>query len=105
MERYAWKARVFPGKIEEYKKRHDEIWPEMKELFRRAGIRNYSIWNVGNELFGYYECNSIEEAGKIQSESEVKALWSEYMKDVMEMEKDPVTGAQPLMSQIFLFEK
>lgn len=104
MERYAWKARVFPGKIDEYKKRHDEIWPEMIELFKMAGIRNYSIWNIGNELFGYYECDSIEVASRIQANSEVKMRWAEYMKDVMQMEKDPITGAQPLLKQVFLYE-
>ena len=56
MERYAWKATVLPGKLEEYIYRHDNIWPEMKEVLAAAGIRNYTIWNVGNELFGYYEC-------------------------------------------------
>lgn len=105
MERYAWKARVFPGKIEEYKKRHDEIWPEMKKMFRAAGIHNYSIWNTGDELFGYYECESIEVAGFIQAQSEVTSKWKEYMKDVMTMERDPQTGAQPQMRQVFLFEK
>ena len=43
MERYAWKGRV-KGDIAEYKRRHDEIWPEMKEVLHEAGITNYSIW-------------------------------------------------------------
>ena len=102
MERYAWKGRV-KGDIAEYKRRHDEIWPEMVELLRAAGIRNYTIWNVGNELFGYYECDSVEFAAKVQSESPVVDRWNEYMKDVMVMEMDPVTGAQPLMKQVFFF--
>ena len=59
MERYAWKATVLPGKLEEYIRRHNEIWPEMKDVLHQAGIRNYTIWNVGNELFGYYECDSV----------------------------------------------
>ena len=104
MERYAWKAIVREGMLEEYIKRHDEIWPEMKEMLHAAGIRNYTIWNVGNELFGYYECDSIAEAGRIQAESEVNARWDQYMKDVMIAEKDPVTGAQPLMKQVFFFD-
>ena len=104
MERYAWKAIVRDGMLDEYIKRHDEIWPEMKEMLRAAGIRNYTIWNVGNELFGYYECDSIAEAGRIQAESEVNARWDQYMKDVMIAEKDPVTGAQPLMKQVFFFD-
>ncbi len=104
MERYAQKAIVLDGKLEEYKKRHDNIWPEMVEVLRKAGIRNYTIWNVGNELFGYYECDSVEEAAKVQAESPVVDKWNEYMKDVMVMEMDPETGAQPLMKQMFFLE-
>ena len=55
MERYAWKAKVKEGMLEEYIRRHDEIWPEMKQMLHEAGVRNYSIWNVGGDLFGYYE--------------------------------------------------
>ena len=55
MERYAWKATVLPGKLEEYIRRHNEIWPEMKDVLHQAGIRNYTIWNVGNELLGVRE--------------------------------------------------
>lgn len=104
MERYAWKATVLPGMLEEYVRRHDAIWPEMKALLKQAGIRNYTIWNVGDELFGYYECDSVEEAGRIQANSPVVDKWNEYMKDVMVMDKDPVTGAQPLLRQVFYLE-
>ncbi len=104
MERYAWKAAVLPGKLEEYKRRHDNIWPEMKAVLAAAGIRNYTIWNVGEELFGYYECGSVAEAARIQAESPVVDRWNEYMKDVMKMDMDPVTGAQPLMEQVFFFD-
>lgn len=105
MERYAWKATVKEGKLAEYRRRHDEIWPEMKEMLREAGITNYTIWNVGNELFGYYECQKgVAHAAKVQAESPVTARWNAYMEDVMTMEMDPETGAQPLMTQVFLFE-
>lgn len=103
MERYAWKGMIVPGKLEEYIKCHNEIWPEMKEVLAAAGIRNYTIWNVGDEIFGYYECDSVEEAGRVQAESPVVAKWDEYMKDILIMEKDPVTGAQPLLKQVFQF--
>lgn len=104
MERYAWKAIVLDGQLDEYKKRHDNIWPEMVEVLKKAGIRNYTIWNVGNELFGYYECDSVEEAARVQAESPIVDKWNEYMKDVMVMEMDPETGAQPLMKQMFFLE-
>ena len=104
MERYAWKATVKSGMLHEDIKRHNEIWPEMKEVLKKAKIRNYTIWNVGNELFGYYECDSIEEASSIQAKSIIVKKWNEYMKDVMEMGIDPVTKAQPLMTQVFYLE-
>ncbi len=106
MERYAWRGRIVPGSQEEYIRRHNNIWPEMKEVLEKAGIRNYSIWMQGEELFGYYECEKgIEYAGRVQAESEVVRKWDAYMKDILIMEKDPVTGAQPLLTQVFSFRQ
>ncbi len=105
MERYAWKGKIVEGSLEEYKKRHDNLWPEMKDVLSRAGITNYTIWNVGNELFGYYECKlGAEYAARVQSESEVVDKWNEYMKDILIMEMDPETGAQPKLTQVFEFD-
>ena len=102
MEKYAWKATVKDGCLEEYKKRHNEIWPELVEVLRNAGVFNYTIWNVGNELFGYYECKKgAEFAAQYQANSPVVDKWNEYMKDVLVMEMDPVTGAQPLLTKVF----
>ena len=71
MEKYAWRGKIVPGMQEEYKKRHDNIWPEMKEVLANAGIVNYSIWMQGEELFGYYECEKgVEYAAKVQAESD-----------------------------------
>ena len=87
---------------EEYKKRHDEIWPELVELLRAAGIKNYTIWNVGDQLFGYYECTKgIKFAADMQKNSPIVAKWDEYMKDVLIMEMDENTGAQPLLECVF----
>ena len=104
MEKYAWKATVKPGCLEEYIRRHDNIWPELQEVLAQAGVVNYSIWNVGNDLFGYYECEKgVAYAAKVQAESEVVDRWNEYMKDVMVMEMDPETGAQPRLQPVFRF--
>ncbi len=104
MEKYAWRGKIVPGMQEEYRKRHDNIWPEMKEVLANAGIVNYSIWMQGEELFGYYECEKgVDYAAKVQAESDVVKKWDEYMKDILIMEKDPVTGAQPLLTQVFSF--
>ncbi len=105
MERYARKATVKEGMLEEYVRRHNEIWPELTEVLRQAGIRNYTIWNCGSELFGYYECEKgADYAAAVQAGSPVVDRWNDYMKDVMVMEMDPVTGAQPRLTQVFLME-
>lgn len=77
----------------------------MKALLREAGICNYTIWNVGNELFGYYECKfGVDFAAETQKNSEVVKRWDAYMSDILIMDKDPVTGAQPLLTQVFSFD-
>ena len=105
MEKYAWKAKIVDGALDEYVRRHDALWDEMKDVLAKAGIVNYTIWNVGNELFGYYECtNGIEYATKVQRESPVVDKWNEYMKDILIMELDPQTGAQPQLKKVFSFK-
>ena len=102
MERYAWKAILLDGKKEEYVRRHDEIWPELVEVLKAAGIKNYTIWNVGHELFGYYECEKgVDFAAAYQANSPVVDRWNEYMKDILIMEMDPETGAQPKLRNVF----
>lgn len=105
MDRYAWKAMLKPGMKEEYKRRHDAIWPEMVALLKAAGIRNYTIWNVGDELFGYYECEKgLDYAASVQAESPIVDKWNQYMKDVMTMPLDPDTGVQPKLERMFFLE-
>ena len=105
MERFAWKGRIKPGKLAEYKKRHDEIWPEMLALLKEAGIRNYSIWSDGLDVFGYYECDKgVEFAEKTQADSPIVDRWNLYMADVLELVMDPETGAQPKLKQMFMME-
>ena len=102
MEKYAWSGRIADGMKAEYIKRHNEIWPELVETLKSAGIKNYTIWNVGDTLFGYYECEKgIDFATQVQKDSPVVAKWNEYMKGVLIMEMDPVTGAQPMLEKVF----
>ena len=50
MEKYAWKAIVKEGCLEEYKKRHDEIWPEMLELLKQARNLNLLKYQKGTKV-------------------------------------------------------
>ena len=102
MERFAWKGRIKPGMQEEYKRRHDEIWPEMLDLLHAAGIRNYTIWSDGRDVFGYYECEQgVAFAEKTQAESPVVDRWNDYMEDVLDLVMDPETGAQLKLQLMF----
>lgn len=102
MERYAWRGKIKNGQVAEYRRRHDEIWPEMKESLKKAGICNYSIWLDGDELFGYYECEFGKAyASKMQGESEVVKRWNEYMDDILELKMDEETGAQAKLTEVF----
>ena len=105
MERFAWKGRIKPGMQEEYKLRHDRIWPEMLALLKEAGIRNYTIWSDGRDVFGYYECEKgIEFAEKTQASSPIVDKWNDYMEDVLDLVMDPETGAQPKLRMMFKME-
>ena len=73
-------------------------------MFEEAGIHNYSIWNVGNELFGYYECDDPARAAEVQARAEVSKKWNEYMKDCMYVEVDSATMRPLPVKQVFLHE-
>ena len=103
-QKYAWKAKLKDGKRDEYVRRHNEIWQSMKDVLTSAGIRNYSIWLCGDEIFGYYECEKgVDYAASVQANSPIVDKWNEYMKDVMTMELDSKTGAQPMLEKVFDF--
>lgn len=89
---YAWVLEVRPGYEEEYKKRHDEIWPEMTAALAEAGIRNYSIFRHGLTLFGYFETDDLDATIKSLAASDANRRWGEYMAPVMKIEVDERRG-------------
>jgi L-rhamnose mutarotase len=91
MTQYAWVLEVRPGYEEEYVRRHQEIWPEMVEALREAGIGNYSIFRHGLTLFGYFETDDIEKTREYLANSETNQRWSEWMDPIMKVEIDPTT--------------
>ena len=92
MSHYAWVLEVRPGYEEEYKRRHDEIWPEMIAELRAAGVRNYNIFRHGLTLFGYFETDDLEKTMSALAQSEVNRKWGERMAPIMRIEVDPATN-------------
>jgi L-rhamnose mutarotase len=92
MTHHAWVLEVRPGYEEEYKRRHDEIWPEMLEALRKAGVRNYNIFRYGLTLFGYFETDDLQRAIDMLRDDPVNARWGAYMAPIMKIEVDTQTG-------------
>lgn len=95
MKRHAFTMKLKPEYEEEYKKRHDEIWPELQKVLSEAGIRNYSIYldEATGTLFAYQELEDCFEA--VSSHLVVQKWWS-YMADIMETNPDDSPVEYPL---------
>ena len=101
-ERSAFVLRVRPDRVDEYVAAHQEVWPEMLDALRRAGIRNYTIFRNGNEMFGYFESDDLEAASRFMAEQEVSGRWQDAMAELLE-ERVPDGGA-PALEEIFRLE-
>jgi L-rhamnose mutarotase len=93
-KRFGFKMKMLPGFKEEYRKRHSELWPELKKLLKEEGVGNYSIFldEETNTLFAYQEQtgeNSSQDLGGL----EIVQKWWKFMSDIMETNPDnsPVT--------------
>jgi L-rhamnose mutarotase len=89
MEKIAFKMKLKPGFKDEYKKRHDEIWPELKLLLKENGVSDYSIFfdEETNILFAVQKLNSETSSQNLGNEAIVKKWWN-YMADLMDVNED-----------------
>lgn len=89
MQKYAFRMRLNPGCRSEYQRRHDEIWPELAELLRGAGVSDYSIHldPETNLLFGVLWRTDDHRMDSLP-ESEVMQRWWAHMADIMETQPD-----------------
>lgn len=55
MQRYGMVIRVRPEKLDEYKRLHAAVWPDVLEMITACNIRNYSIYHKDDHLFSYFE--------------------------------------------------
>lgn len=97
MERIAFKMKLFSGVKEEYKKRHDKIWPELKTLLTSSGIHDYSIFldESTNSLFGVLKVENVEVLNSLPANAVMQKWWA-YMKDLMECNDDNSPVSIPL---------
>ena len=84
-----FKMRLYPGMEAEYQRRHDALWPEMKDMIHAFGGKNYTIFldRETNTLFGYIEIESEEKWAK-SAETAICQKWWAYMADIMDTNPD-----------------
>jgi L-rhamnose mutarotase len=95
--------KLLPGYEAEYKKRHDEIWPELKELLKSSGISDYSIFidPASLELTGILKTSDLTAMHSLPSHPVMKKWWA-YMKDIMETNPDNSPVSVPLKEVFYL---
>ena len=84
MRRFAFKMKLLPGFKDEYKKRHDNIWPDLKKLLSDTGITDYSIFfdQETNTLFAVQKISGDDDSQELGKKEIVKKWWA-YMADIM----------------------
>lgn len=94
MNRIAFKMRLLPGTADAYELAHDEIWPEMVEVIKSAGVRNYSIFRHDLDLFAYLEADG--DLAEMGAQNPVVARWWRAMEPLMEYQPDGTPTMWPL---------
>ena len=103
MTRQAFKMKLLPGMADEYKRRHDALWPEMKAMIHQYGGSDYSIYldSKTGDLFGVILLE--DEARWSQSaETAICRKWWDYMADIMEVNPDNSPVSVPLRPMFHL---
>ena len=81
--------KLYDGMEDEYEKRHNALWQEMKDMIHEYGGKNYTIFldRETNILFGYIEIENEEKWNK-SAETQICRCWWDYMADIMETNPD-----------------
>jgi L-rhamnose mutarotase len=103
MQRIAFKMKLKPGVIEEYKRRHDQIWPELAALLKESGIADYSIFfdDETDTLFAVQKQAGTSSSQDLGTTAIVRRWW-DYMADIMETNPDHSPVSIPLREVFYL---
>ena len=97
--RVGFVLKVKPHMIDEYKRRHQNVWPDMQQALRETGWHNYSLFLRGDGmLFGYLETPDFDAARAGMAAREVNARWQAEMGEFFEQLEGqrPDEGMLPL---------
>ncbi|WP_163166756.1 L-rhamnose mutarotase [Arthrobacter sp. Alg241-R88] len=96
--RVCFRSSVQPALIDEYRRRHAAVWPEMLRALKNAGWNNYSLFLGGDGLLiGYLECDDFDAARARMALEDVNARWQAEMAKLFEdTDRAPDEGFQVL---------
>jgi len=99
VEKYAFTMKLNPGMEAEYKRRHDEIWPELTALLKQAGVSDYSIHldRATNTLFAVLWRTDSHGMDDLPLHPVMKRWWA-HMADIMAVKPDNEPIATPLVT-------
>jgi len=97
MKRNAFTMQLKPGYAEEYQKRHDDIWPQLREHLSDSGIQDYTIFldEESHVLFAVQKLADDYRPEDVSSHPIVRKWW-DYMADIMDTHPDNEPVAKPL---------
>jgi L-rhamnose mutarotase len=101
--RICFLLRIRPERAQEYRRRHAEVWPQMRDALRETGWRNYSLFlREDGVLVGYLECDDFAAAQSAMQKHPVNARWQAEMAPFFELENGvaPDAAMTPL-AEIF----
>ena len=103
MERLAFKMYLNEGQKEEYRKRHNELWPELRQLLKGAGVSEYSIFldEETNILFAFQKVSG-EGGSQDLGQTEIVQKWWAFMADIMKTKPDNSPVSIPLEEVFFM---
>lgn len=89
MRVHAFRMQLRPGMAEDYKARHDAIWPELAALLHEAGIRDYSIFldEATGALFAMLKLTEDATMDQLPSHPVMRRWW-DHMAALMEVAPD-----------------
>ena len=99
-QKLAFRMQLKPGHVAEYRRRHDEIWPELSQLLREAGISDYSIFLDEDTLSLFAVLRLAHENQRdTLPEHPIMKRWWDYMAPLMEVEPNnrPREWALPML--------
>lgn len=102
MHRVAFLLKVKPDRLDEYKKIHQDVWPEMKQALSETGWHNYSLFMREDGLmFGYFETpHDFDTARALMAEKEVNDRWQSMMAPFFESPSENDTHADEMMVEL-----